>query len=45
VLVISGKAFPEEGDLPPSAVFLPKPVRPDALTAQIAALMTRSAVT
>jgi CheY-like chemotaxis protein len=34
VLVISGKAFPEEGDLPPSAVFLPKPVRPDALTAQ-----------
>ena len=45
VLVISGKAFPEEGDLPPSAVFLPKPVRPDALTAQITALMTRSAVT
>ena len=45
VLVISGKAFPDEGDLPPSAVFLPKPIRPDALTAQIAALMTRSAVT
>ena len=45
VLVISGKAFPEEGDLPPSAVFLSKPVRPAALTAQIAALMTRSAVT
>ena len=45
VLVISGKAFPEEGDLPLSAVSLPKPVRPDALTAQIAALMTRSAVT
>jgi two-component system, response regulator PdtaR len=45
VLVISGKAFPEEGDLPPSAVFLSKPVRPAALTEQIAALMTRSAVT
>ena len=45
VLVISGKAFPDEGDLPSSAVFLPKPIRPDALTAQIAALMTRSTVT
>jgi CheY-like chemotaxis protein len=45
VLVISGKAFPEKGDLPPSAVFLPKPVYPDALTDQIMALMTRSAET
>lgn len=31
VLVISGKAFPGEGDLPPSAVFIAKPVRPAAL--------------
>jgi CheY-like chemotaxis protein len=45
VLVISGKAFPEERDLPSSAVFLPKPVYPDALTEQIATLMTRSVVT
>jgi CheY-like chemotaxis protein len=44
VLVISGKAFPDEGDLPPSAVFLPKPVYPDVLTEQIAALMSRAAV-
>lgn len=31
VLVISGKAFPEEGDLPPSTVFVAKPFYPNAL--------------
>ena len=31
VLVISGKTAPEPGDLPPSAVFAAKPVRPAAL--------------
>jgi CheY-like chemotaxis protein len=39
VLVISGKAFPEEGDLPASAVFLAKPVRPEALVEKLEALM------
>src|SRR5215210_6803461 len=28
VLVISGKAFPDDGDLPPSATFVAKPVHP-----------------
>ena len=39
VLVISGKAFPDEGDLPPSATFVPKPVYPKVLIEQIQALM------
>jgi CheY-like chemotaxis protein len=39
VLVISGKAFPSQGDMPPSAVFIPKPVRPAALVEQLKALM------
>jgi CheY-like chemotaxis protein len=39
VLVISGKAFPGQGDMPPSAVFIPKPVRPAALVEQLKALM------
>jgi CheY-like chemotaxis protein len=39
VPVISGKAFPEEGDLPPSAVFLAKPVRPEALVEKLETLM------
>jgi CheY-like chemotaxis protein len=42
VLVISGKAFPDEGDLPPSAVFAAKPVYPDALVGHLKALMGRS---
>ncbi|MPR13281.1 response regulator [Microvirga tunisiensis] len=42
VLVISGKAFPDEGDLPPSAVFVAKPVYPDALVEHLNALMARS---
>jgi two-component system, response regulator PdtaR len=39
VLVISGKAFPDEGDLPPSAVFIAKPVQPDALVDQLKTVM------
>jgi CheY-like chemotaxis protein len=39
VLVISGKAFPNEGDMPPSAVFLPKPVRPATLVEHLNALI------
>jgi two-component system, response regulator PdtaR len=39
VLVISGKAFPDDGDLPSSAVFIAKPVQPDALVGQLKALM------
>lgn len=39
VLVISGKAFPEEGDLPPSAQFLAKPVRPEVLVETLEAVM------
>ena len=39
ILVISGKAFPDEGDLPPSATFVSKPVYPKVLIEQIQALM------
>ncbi|MBL0407394.1 response regulator [Microvirga aerilata] len=42
VLVISGKAFPDEGDLPPSAVFVAKPVYPDALVEHLNDLIARS---
>jgi two-component system, response regulator PdtaR len=42
VLVTSGKALPQEGDLPHSAVFIAKPVRPAALVEQLHALMERS---
>jgi hypothetical protein len=45
VLGISGMAFPDEGDLPPSAVFVPKPVYPDALTEQFNGLMIPSGLT
>jgi hypothetical protein len=40
VLVISGKAFPNRGDMPPSAVFIAKPVHPDALVERLRALMS-----
>ena len=43
VMVISGKAFPDEGDLPPSATFVTKPVHPDALVEYLNRLMLRSA--
>jgi CheY-like chemotaxis protein len=42
VMVISGKAFPDEGDLPPSAVFVPKPVYPDVLVEHLNSLLTRT---
>jgi CheY-like chemotaxis protein len=42
VLVISGKAFPDDGDLPLSAVFVAKPVYPDALVEQLNHLIARS---
>jgi two-component system, response regulator PdtaR len=42
VMVISGKAFPDEGDLPPSAVFVPKPVYPDVLVERLNSLLTRT---
>jgi CheY-like chemotaxis protein len=41
VLVISGKAFPNPGDMPPMAVFIAKPVYPDALVEQLRALIGR----
>jgi CheY-like chemotaxis protein len=41
VLVISGRALPKEGDLPPSAVFVPKPIRPDALVEMVRSLVAR----
>ncbi len=41
VLVISGKAFPEEGDLPSSAQFLAKPTRPEILLEKLEALVGR----
>jgi CheY-like chemotaxis protein len=42
VMVISGKAFPDEGDLPPLAVFVPKPVYPDVLVEHLNSLLTRT---
>lgn len=39
VLVISGKSFPEEGNLPPSAQFLAKPTRPEVLLEKLEAFM------
>jgi two-component system, response regulator PdtaR len=42
VLVISGKGFPEAGDLPASAVFISKPVYPEVLIQQIEVLMACS---
>ena len=42
VMVISGKALPDEGDLPPSAMFVPKPVYPDVLVEHLNSLLTRT---
>jgi two-component system, response regulator PdtaR len=42
VMVISGKALPDEGDLPSSAVFVPKPVYPDVLVERLNSLLTRT---
>lgn len=42
VLVISGKTLPGEGDMPPSAEFIAKPVRPAALVERLKAIMARS---
>src|SRR5215213_4616968 len=39
VLVISGRAPPKEGDLPPSAVFVRKPIMPAALVGKVRAVM------
>ena len=39
VLVIAGRAPPKEGDLPPSAVFVRKPITPAALVGKVGALM------
>jgi CheY-like chemotaxis protein len=41
VLVISGKTTPKLGDLPPHAVFLPKPYRPETLIALLKQLGDR----
>ena len=42
VLVISGKTAPSPGDIPPTAVFAPKPLRPAALVEKIQALIARN---
>ena len=42
VLVISGKTAPSPGDLPPTAMFAAKPLRPAALVEQIRTLLARS---
>ena len=39
VLVISGKRPPKEGDLPPRAVFVPKPVSPRALVEKVRSML------
>ncbi|MFC4171238.1 response regulator [Microvirga sp. GCM10011540] len=38
IVVISGKAFPDAGDLPPKAAFVAKPVLPDELVDRLRAL-------
>jgi len=43
VMVISGKAFPDEGDLPPTGLFVAKPVYPDALVEHLKMLIASSA--
>ena len=43
VLVISGKTAPEPGDLPPSARFAAKPVRPDDLIEMLRSVMAEIA--
>lgn len=43
VLVISGKAAPQPGDLPPNSRFLAKPYSPDALVAELRVLAQRAA--
>ncbi len=40
VMVISGKAPPKEGDLPPNAVFVPKPVNSKTLVEKVRSLMS-----
>jgi CheY-like chemotaxis protein len=42
VLVISGKAAPQEGDMPANAIFMAKPIRPAALVEQIEQIMAAS---
>jgi DNA-binding response OmpR family regulator len=42
VLVISGKTAPAPGDIPPTAMFAPKPLRPAALVEKIQALLARA---
>jgi DNA-binding NtrC family response regulator len=39
VLVISGKAPPKAGDLPPNAVFVPKPINSKALVENVRSIM------
>ncbi|HEX2555313.1 MAG TPA: response regulator [Microvirga sp.] len=43
ILVISGKASPGPSDLPPSASFIAKPVRPAPLVEELRRVMDRSA--
>jgi CheY-like chemotaxis protein len=43
VLVISGKTAPEPGDLPPTARFAAKPVRPDDLVETLRSVMAEVA--
>ena len=43
VLVISGKTAPAPGDLPPSALFAEKPIRPAALVEMLRSVMAEAA--
>jgi DNA-binding response OmpR family regulator len=42
VLVISGKTAPAPGDIPATAMFAPKPLRPAALVEKIQSLLDRA---
>ena len=42
VLVISGKTAPSPGDIPPTAMFAPKPLRPAALVEKIKGLLAQA---
>lgn len=45
IVVVSAHACPGEGDLPPHALFLPKPYQPSALIEAVRQVTTRNSVT
>lgn len=44
IVIVSGRAVPGEGDLPPHALFLTKPYSPSALVSAVRKVTTRNVV-